>query len=352
MRLMIFPITKESSAFARYDEMLVDYQSVALVTLEGFGADGSDFMTIDGGGTSGKQISTNFHNELDKSDAIYFTAGAARLPSAFLKKFIEEAAAKNKRIYIDAALTTMELPEVEVLCSDNFTCDDTFSDETPEFFLIPIPVIFVYGTGPYTNKFEVQLALRKNFIDLGYSVSQVGTRKESQFFGFSSLPDMFFNSQRTVKETVVALNRYFYSKYLSEKPEVMIVGIPGGITQVNPMRFEEMGDMAFLISQAITPDLSILCSYGHGFSEDHMNWLNNICKYRLNSPVSHFVLSNTDATLSFETHESEYMTVPMDFLRNSCTSDPKLAIDFFYALDKDSMKRLGSEVTKTLIYNL
>lgn len=352
MKLMIFPATKENSAFARYEEMLIEYQSVVLVTLNGYGVDGADFMTIDGGDISGKAISTDFLGELAKSDAIYFTVGAAQLPVEIFKQVMKEASAMKKRIYVDATLPKSELSDVNVLYSDTFSFEKTYQYDAPEICEIPIPVIFVYGTGPYTNKFEVQLALRKSFMDSGYSVSQVSTRREAQLFGFSSLPDNLINSKRTVKETVVALNRYFYSKYLNERPEVMIVGVPGGITQVNPMRFEEIGDMAFLMSQAVTPDISILCSYGHSLSEDHIQWLNNICKYRLNSPVSHFVLSNTDATLSFETHESEYMTVPMDFLRSDRILEPGSSINLFYALDKESMKQLGSAVVDELIQNL
>lgn len=46
-----------------------------------------------------------------------------------------------------------------------------------EIIGIDIPVVAVMGIGQNVQKFDLQLYLRSRFIDKGYKVSQIGTKK-------------------------------------------------------------------------------------------------------------------------------------------------------------------------------
>ena len=54
------------------------------------------------------------------------------------------------------------------------------------------PIVAVAGTGSFTQKFDLQLYLRKELLNLGYKVSQVGTRPYCEMFDFQSMPKWMF----------------------------------------------------------------------------------------------------------------------------------------------------------------
>lgn len=57
------------------------------------------------------------------------------------------------------------------------------------------------GIGQNVQKFDLQLYLRSRFIDKGYKVSQIGTKKISGLFGLHPLPDFYLihNIQMLIK---------------------------------------------------------------------------------------------------------------------------------------------------------
>ena len=148
------------------------------------------------------------------------------------------------------------------------------------------------------------------------------------------------------------LNRTIYRKYLKERPDVMIIGIPGGFMQLNPIRYEEIGDMAYVVSQAVTPDASVLCTYASEFTEEQLEWLKNVCQYRLNAPINNLVIANTVMDISFETQQCDYTTIPLEFLKEKKPLQKCDDLNLFYALDQEEMDALGAAIEEQLANNL
>lgn len=63
-----------------------------------------------------------------------------------------------------------------------------------------IPVVFIAGITPYTEKFHVQLALRKHLLDDGYKVSQIGSKAFCNLFGFHAYPAFMNESMDNTKK--------------------------------------------------------------------------------------------------------------------------------------------------------
>ena len=239
----------------------------------------------------------------------------------------------------------LPLDRVEILQENDPVSVTKPQMQDPEIRTIPVPVVFVLGTGPHTNKLEVQTALGKHFRERGYAVSQVASRNLGNFLGYHTVPESLFSQAATTKDRIILLNRYFHKIYLRDKPEVMVIGLPGGIMPVNPIRFDELGEKAYLISQAVTPDAAVLCTYAFEFNQEYVKEMQAICQYRLGTAVKHLVVSGTEIGLSPETSQTEHSMVPGSLIREKCSFSFS-GVSCHYALDPQDLECLGASVLR------
>ena len=290
MKLLIYPVSKHVSPLVRYSHLL-NFDQVALCSPKGWCRDSDDFSVFDGGTQTGKQVHTDINHELINADAVYFPESPVQLRLEYLRELVNNVIHLGKQVFLDdesiPGISGKRL-NVTILQGEDFI-PDLIRSNTPEVCKIPVPVIFVMGIGPETNKMIVQLALRQFFLEKGYRISQVGTARLSSFFGFHAFPNIFFSNELSIRE--------------------IIIGLPGGIMPLNSVRYEELGEMAYLISQAVTPDCSVLCSYAVSLTADYINKIKQICQFRLGAPVNNLVISNTDIELSLEDRTMRFPTI-------------------------------------------
>ena len=355
MKWMVYPASRYVSVLARYPEEIPGCEEIQFVALEGWGADVEDFSSVDGGLPTGVQLSNDFDRALDKADAVLFADGPIPLPEKYLLGKIAQALDAKKRVVLEkipeGLAGKLPLDRVEILQEDDPVSVTKPQMQDPEIRTIPVPVVFVLGTGPHTNKLEVQTALGKHFRERGYAVSQVASRNLGNFLGYHTVPESLFSQAATTKDRIILLNRYFHKIYLRDKPEVMVIGLPGGIMPVNPIRFDELGEKAYLISQAVTPDAAVLCTYAFEFNQEYVKEMQAICQYRLGTAVKHLVVSGTGMGLSSETSQTEYSMVPGSLIQEKCSFSFS-GISCHYALDPQDLERLGESVLQELTENL
>lgn len=187
MKWMVYPASRYVSVLARYPEEIPGCEEICFVAPEGWGADGEDFSSLDGGLPAGVPLSTNFESNLDKADAVLFADGPIPLPEKYLLGKIAQALDAKKRVVLEkipAELAgKLPLDRVEILQENDPVSVTKPQMQDPEIRTIPVPVVFVLGTGPHTNKLEVQAALGKCFREHGYSVSQVASRDLGNLLG-------------------------------------------------------------------------------------------------------------------------------------------------------------------------
>ncbi len=348
MRLMVYPASKEVSALARHQNLVKDFDEVVFVTPNHIANDGDDFSVLDGGMPTGISVSTSFEEELKRADAVFFAKSYISISEQALQNSMQLAKKEGKKIFSQYNLQD----GTPVLPGEGLTFAKNTYEDMPLICDIPVPVVFVMGAGPHTNKFETQLSLYEYFQKKGYVVSHIGSKSIAGFFGVDFFTEDYCNAQISVRDKIIMLNRAIYRKYLKERPDVMIIGIPGGFMQLNPMRYEEIGDMAYIVSQAVTPDASVLCTYASDFTEEHLEWLKNVCQYRLNAPIKNLVISNTVMDISFETQQCEYTTIPLEYLKEKNPLQQCADLNMFYALDPDDMDALGTAIEDQLASNL
>ena len=77
------------------------------------------------------------------------------------------------------------------------------------------------GMGPNTNKFYMQLALKKYFEEKGYQTLVVGSNELSTLFGVPMLPSSMFENI-SFRQKILILNQYICEKAKEYRPDIII----------------------------------------------------------------------------------------------------------------------------------
>lgn len=352
--IVIYPFCRRFSEFARCKEALKEFDEVIPIAPKGFGMEGEDVSVCDGGNPQGIKISSDYSANIMQADAAFFGYVEANISAESYKEKIKNAIALNKRVFITKELKDFlsgadELQPVELI---DYTNNMPEHELTLNLLTIPVPVIMVAGIGDRCDKFSIQVKLGNFFSEQGYRVLNCGTKDFSKFFGIEALPQFLFDPMDNGLK-IRRFNSYIYHRVIKENPEVVIIGVPGGIMQVNPYEFSEFGELAFIISNAIKSDISILSLYTQELNGDFLNHLTKLCRYKLNFKINYINIANTDLLILPDEKECQYTTVPSEHIIDKIMQ--KFHYDdafLFNALDDKSMRKACSEILSELEENL
>lgn len=169
--------------------------------------------------------------------------------------------------------------------------EKNWSDNS-EIMDIDVPIVAVLGIGQNVQKFDLQLYFRKRFIDKGYKVSQIGTKKISGLYGFHPLPDFIFNSSYSDVDKVYAINRIIKEISVYEKPDVILIGIPDSLLPLNNKHRFSFGLYAYEILNAVQPDFVVMSLMANdGYNDDFYSEILKMAKYKYNINIDAYFVS-------------------------------------------------------------
>lgn len=352
--LLIYPFCEEFIEFARYREALERYDHLILVAPRSFGLDGEDASICDGGDQLNIKISSDFNAGMESVDAVFFGYVETNISTRNYLEKIRAALDQKKKVYITERLKEHlgnfdNSEKTEVL---EYTKEMLQEELTEKLLPIPVPVIMVFGIGDHCNKFSIQLKLRDHFQRQGYRVMGCGSKSFSKLFGIEALPQFLFDDMNNGMK-IRQFNAYIYHRVKREKPDVVVIGIPAGIMQVNPFKFHEFGEIAFIISNAVKADLCVFSMYKQDFTERFIEKLMNLCKYRYNFPVSYVNIANTNFNISPENKQECFTTVPSQHIVENVLKELHYEdVFFFNALNEVSMNNACDKICKELESNI
>lgn len=122
------------------------------------------------------------------------------------------------------------------------------------------PVLGVFGTSPKQGKFTLQLTLRSIFMEMGYSVGQLGTEPSALLYGMDEVYPIGYGSTVKVNgsKAVAAVN-YLLGKIQDRNPDIIIVGSQ---SQTIPLSTGNLGFYPIAQHELILgsePDAYVLC---------------------------------------------------------------------------------------------
>ena len=143
-----------------------------------------------------------------------------------------------------------------------------------------VPIIAVAGTWDNTDKFFVQLQLKRKLETIGYKVSLIASREYAELFGAHRFPEFMLCQHQPENIKPVVFSEYIHKLEETEKPDVIIVGVPGPIHSLSEKVTKGFGILPYITFQSICPDFFIYCSLLFD-KKEIMEDEGMLCAYRL-----------------------------------------------------------------------
>lgn len=201
-KAIIFPYNAECASLVRNRELLLNHEIVACVSPIGYGLQGKDAAYAYGGENTGIVISDKKISEINFDDLLVCESSSDF--DTFIMPQVKLAAECGKNVIFLYNISQQQKKEAEETCKKkNVKCVvltnrrmDT--DKLFEHEIIPlsVPVVFVASVIENTNKFDVQLGLRKFLQEEGYLLSGI-IPSTKRYYTFMELEEETDNGKKT-----------------------------------------------------------------------------------------------------------------------------------------------------------
>ncbi|MGN1146420.1 MAG: TIGR04066 family peptide maturation system protein [Acetatifactor sp.] len=353
-KLMIYPYDLYYEPILKNEvKLLGEYKISKLVSLRSLGMVGKVVQLTD----EKLVVEKDFDNALDSVDAVLIvnTNISINFVDIIYPKIVK-AVENHKEVVIGRKLSVDEhklvddLPIISLKGEiDRYQQLRMLDIKKSILAKINVPVIAVFGAGEYTDKFSIQMFLRKYFMEEGYRVSQIGSRNDSELYGVHPFPRELFDSG---KESIMLFNRYVKSIELDEKPDVLILGIPDAILPVNDEFPCDFGVLPFEVFNAVKPDAGICTLYCGIYSKDFFDNLKICIQYRYGISIDCIAMNNVtiDKGTSYEIGRLKYITVEKK-LMSSYLKENQKSEKIYSAIDKENLQEMAEYIIAMMSTN-
>ncbi|BDB02995.1 hypothetical protein CBOS2020_30690 [Clostridium botulinum] len=292
-KVMLYPYDMESYPIVKYQELIHGLDIFSLVSPKGWGLTGREVNTHN----KCLRISDNFSEKLAECGTVWFVDSKNDIDfNKYILPKIKEADKLGKNIVYTRKFINDEEDLIRTNASNYSLVQDNYYDcgyvVSPQLYDIDVPVVFVAGVTEYTDKFEIQLAMRQEFMKRGYRVSQLTSRKIGHLFGMHSIPSFMFDKKFTETEKILKFNYFVKEIEMIENPELIIIGIPHNLLQVSQMFVGDMGVLGFEISQAVLPDCIVLSTMYGEYNYEKLLEIGKEASTRLGKSIDYYNISN------------------------------------------------------------
>ena len=349
---VIYPFDSELLPIIKHKNLIKNYKIVGLVSPTGWGYNSSNEIYMDFMREGSIEVHSELNHFFSNCDTVLFSDSYTNLDfeNDIFSQMVECVKMK-KNILSFLNIDSKYQKRINKLCKENgvyfknylVKVEKDFDKIISESIIkISTPIIFVLGVAQKTQKFEIQLALREKFINEGYKVSQIGSRRYSEFLGFHSFPDFMYNHSIGEINKIVLFNRLIAQIEMEEKPDVIIIGIPGGVMKLNNIMTNKFGVFSYEISQAVTPDVAIFSTFYEDYTPEYFMRINNSIKYKLGYEVDCFNLANVqfDWDNAHEVQRPVYLTLSSKFIDEKIESFKQGDVPLFNVLNESDTENM------------
>lgn len=291
---VIYPIKKEYVEVIKYKEMLKNYEKIIPVSLVGHGIDHRDVGELIKGDPLGIEVTSDFKNKIQDATEVIFTEFSGIVYENMIYSI------EQKKNIVCLCELEDEVEEMMIQkCNEKGIIYNNYCNSHENFpelkekklNKINVPIILICGISEYTNKFELQLKVRNEFLNKGYCVSQVGSKKYSSFFGIHNFPKFMFSDIQDI-EKIYLFNSYIKQIEDTEEPDILIIGVPGGVMPYDADHPNGFGIINYLVSNSLAVDYTLLSLSYNEYDEPFWKFAANYMEFRYEYPVRSFHFSN------------------------------------------------------------
>lgn len=232
-----------------------------------------------------RQLHTLDEFDFRSIDTLVLINSFRKLEDDVVKKIVSMASQNEVKIVcarddVDVNHEVLKEVCVEENVELEIVCDETVLVDSKVINNIDIPIITISGIGPYVGKFQVGLYLRSSFENEGYKVLYISSRREGKLFGTHIFPEYMYDKNLDYTTKVFEFNGYVNDLIRKEKPDIVVIGVPGEMMELSEKHKMNFGILASAVFNAIKPDVSILNMYNMRYTDEFLDEQKKYCKYR------------------------------------------------------------------------
>ena len=303
MRCSLFPFTPEIEILLRHCDLLPT-NDVIISNIISFKEDIHQLRRFRE--ETGIQCTSSIDKSFQQSDAIVLLDNNQEYIWDKYYACIDAAVALSKPIYAGRSLVKT-IPDANreryIERIEKFhILQNQYVDR--RLFEISTPIIVILGVGENCGKFECHLELKTLLDSSGYHAEHLSSNPLGSLMGMKSLPDFLFNPFLSFSEKVLEINKYVFDLCSVERPDILVISIPGGIMPFTEKDTNYFGEIPLVISAALPIDYGIETFYY--CTDNPENYLRRISQYTLHRyqiNVAMFYMSRQMAAREQEGHK-------------------------------------------------
>ena len=310
-------MTRGQCAIARFSALLEGYQLTHCFTPTFKQLDGADTSQLDGGEATGISLASFSEELLEACDAIYVDYDDRLSDMTIYEQVIDIANHLNIQVILSKEMNHAHHPAAILPLNEWDRSQQPEKDRSEKDRLeeIPVPVVMVLTEGHRTDQLATELALRKYFKDTAYKVSQIFSELAAPLFDCENIPLSMYAPGDAYGKALM-FNKFAKDLVDAERPELLIIGVPGAIGKYSNQQLQGLGLLPQIICSAVKSDAAVLCLYQAECNKDILDVFYHLTDYKFDSPANVFSIANTHAQPD-ESHFGErlqYIDVDSQFV--------------------------------------
>ena len=237
-RIAVFPYDENFYPLLKNSESMVGFEISKVFSIRGWGYVGRNIFDVSD--TTSRNIHVEDISEKlneEEFDIFLLAEPEHNIDENYIVQIIDRMAQMNKTIWIFKSLSDEIITKIDTICEKNKVEVQFFSKDIENvvfdgeeiLYDISTPIITVAGMGEKTNKMELQMDLVISLQKDKYKVVWVSSRNEALLYNGQKFPTFMDDEGVSEKKKILMYNHYLKWIEQSEKPDVILIGIPGGI---------------------------------------------------------------------------------------------------------------------------
>jgi len=310
--VVIYPFDFEFMPIIRYVQEIRN-KVKGIYAPKAWGYNGKDASIIDEREIVGMIVDDMSSISYEDVDLVINNTGN-KLADQSIIKCIEKFLSKGKHVYCLKSIEDKNIKRFETYKKFHyFRCSEYFDRIETQNYQISTPTVCISGIMPDINKFDVFLSVSKRLESKGLKLSYIVGKEYAQFLGMHRIPQYIIDEKYRLRDNINIFRNYISYIELVEKPDILIVELPGGILPYDKNIDNYFGALHMVAYSAIRFNYNILCLPLDYYDKKNFDTMRNIFKYRFGNEISNFVISNKYYDAETYEFESRVEMTPLKY---------------------------------------
>lgn len=247
-RVLIYPYSDRCISIISFLEKEKNIDELILVSFKGWGYENQKVRFRD----KEIRICQEFESKCQECDEVWF------VDTFFSLECEKNLLIEKARMAIENGKLIQDYREDEVVT--NFIGkgeSQNLKDIPKKLHVIHTPIILISGLYTNIEGFEIE-AFISSELKTKYSIKQIGSARLGKILGMEEFPKFMLDTRYREKEKILLFNQYIKQIEEKEKPDMIVIGIPGGACAYSREVVCDFGMTFEEVANAVTVDIAII----------------------------------------------------------------------------------------------